>query len=70
MLFGIVLLTSLAMVMWTYWNKKSRVIRASQPFFLYFICVGKHLLPALEFPANLFYGRSDADGGFNHSIKS
>lgn len=36
----LVILASLASVLWTYSNRTSRVIRASQPLFLYLICFG------------------------------
>ena len=37
----VVLLTSIAMSVWTCVNQKSRVIKASQPLFLHIICLGK-----------------------------
>jgi hypothetical protein len=41
---GISILLSLCCMGWTFVNRNTRIIRASQPFFLYIICVGTIIL--------------------------
>jgi len=36
----VILLSSLSLIVWTMRNQGSRVVRASQPFFLYCVCAG------------------------------
>lgn len=47
------LLTSVFCFIWTLQNKSSRVVRSSQPFFLYIICVGCFIMSLAIVPMSL-----------------
>jgi hypothetical protein len=39
----------IALILWTYINSHTRVVRASQPFFLYLLCVGSIVIASSIF---------------------
>jgi hypothetical protein len=55
---GIAILAALACSVWTWYNRNTRIVRASQPFFLLLLCFGTILLAATIIPVS--YGVSNA----------
>ena len=50
---GVVILTSLALIVWTLWNRKKFIVSAAQPIFLCQLCLGTILLATAVFPLSL-----------------
>jgi len=50
---GITLILSIGCTVWTYIYRKTKVVRASQPFFLYMLCIGTALKGASLTPLSL-----------------
>ena len=61
-MFVIVILLSIGLSVWTYWNHKTRVVRASQPIFLQMICVGV-IITAMTIVANMIDDSVASDRG-------
>jgi 7 transmembrane sweet-taste receptor of 3 GCPR/Receptor family ligand binding region len=59
---GIAILLSIGFASWTYAKRMTRVIRASQPFFLYLICVGTTILALSMIPLSLDHGVASVEG--------
>lgn len=53
---GFSLLCSVAAMIWVYIHRKHRVLRASQPFFLYLLCLGAIISVSAIFPASFDEG--------------
>jgi len=61
-LFGVASLLSIAFAVWTWRKRKSRIVRASQPFFLYLLCVGCALLTCAIIPLGIDHSISSMSG--------
>lgn len=59
---AIAVLLSIGLALWTYAHQKTRVVRASQPFFLYLICVGTSILALSLIPLSMDHGVASIDG--------
>lgn len=49
---GIIMLMSIAWGIWTVLNRKKRVVKASQPFFLIMLCIGTFLIASSIIPTS------------------
>ena len=65
MLAGLSMIMSIGFATWTFINRRTRVVRASQPFFLYMICLGVFILSTATIPSTI---REDKNEGM-HSIE-
>ena len=61
-LFGMSILLAVAFALWTWRKRKSRIVRASQPFFLYLLCVGCILLTSAIVPLGIDHSISSMSG--------
>lgn len=52
-LMGVILLLSILFGLWTWRKRNTRVIKASQPFFLYIICIGCFLMGSSIIPLSI-----------------
>jgi hypothetical protein len=50
MLAGLSMIMSIGFATWAFINRRTRVVRASQPFFLYMICLGVFILSTATIP--------------------
>ena len=55
---GLSVLTAICFAAWTFVNRKMRVVKASQPFFLYMICMGIMIFASKIVPATFDYQTS------------
>lgn len=58
----LVVVLSLGFIVWTYQNRKVKVVMASQPFFLYAICTGTLLLGCAIIPLGIDHGLVGIEG--------
>jgi hypothetical protein len=47
------MITSVFWLLWTWWRRKDQIVQASQPFFLYQICLGTLVMAATIIPMSL-----------------
>jgi len=53
MMMALIFIFSIGFIVWTYWNRKTRIVRASQPFFLYMICIGTFIMGSAIIPISV-----------------
>lgn len=59
-LFALIAICSIGFAAWTWWNKDTRVVRASQPLFLGMICCGTFIMACAIIPLTIDDGRFDS----------
>jgi hypothetical protein len=59
---GIVLILGIGLMVWTRKHKKTRVVLASQPFFLLTLCVGVMIMGCTIIPLSIDHGVASLDG--------
>jgi len=50
---ALICIFSIGFTVWTYWNRKTPIVRASQPFFLYVICIGTIIMGSAIIPISI-----------------
>ena len=60
-LFIIIMLATIGFTIWIYWNRETRVVRASQPFFLYLLCLGIAMLASSIVPMTFDHFNTSLD---------
>lgn len=61
-LFGVSVLLSVAFAAWTWRNRTTRVVKASQPFFLYLLCIGCAVLAVSIVPMAIDHSIASLNG--------
>lgn len=59
---AVAILLAIGFAYWTYANRMTRVVRASQPFFLHMICVGAGFLALSLIPLSVDHGMASIQG--------
>ncbi len=59
---GLVLLLAVGLICWTHRHRLSRVVLASQPFFLHIICMGAIVMACTIIPVSIDHGLATLDG--------
>lgn len=59
---GLIFIFSIGFMGWTYYHRTTHIVRASQPFFLYIICIGTFIMGSAIIPISIDDGIVSVEG--------